>query len=112
MAKLKSYKLSCVGLDGNGHRARFTFFVYDVMTADAARDDIRSSKYHRKILRQQNVNWKTVTLRAVRCNQSGGVGNTDRLIEEHIERQERQEQDLLFEQWRIKSHWSNVEKLI
>lgn len=107
--RLNSYKLSCVGVDENGNRARCTFFVYDVENVSAARAVVRSGSQRRKIMRRQKIDWRTVTLRAVRCNSEGGVGATDRLNEEQIERQEQQEQDVLLEQWHIKTHWTNRE---
>lgn len=108
-ARLNNYKLSCVGVDDNGNRARCMFLVYDVKNVDEARAEVRSSNQRRKIMRRQKIDWRTVTLRAVRCNKSGGVGNGDRLMEEQIARQERQEQDVLLNQWRIKNHWTNQE---
>ena len=107
MASLKNYKLSCVGVDDSGFVARCTFFVYDVKNVEAAREAVRSNKQRRTIMRRQRLDWRTVTLRAVRCNKSGGVGNGDRLMEEQIERQEYEEQAALVEAWKIRTHWTN-----
>lgn len=106
--RLNSYKLSCVGVDEKGNRARCTFFVYDVKNVEAAREVVRSDNQRRRIMRRQRLDWRTVTLRAVRCNNSGGIGNGDRLMEEQIERQEREEQDALFKAWKVRTHWTNL----
>ena len=50
-----------------------------------------------------------VTLRAVRCNKSGGVGDTDRKMEEQIERQEQEQLDVLVKEWKVRTHWTKVE---
>ena len=111
MAKTRqnNYKLSCVGVDNNGNRARFSFFVYGVEDVEAARDAVRSDKRRRKLMKRQNVDWRTATLRAVRCSKSGNVGNGDRVLEEQIESQERQEQNTLVAEWKEQTHWVAVE---
>lgn len=104
-----NYKLSCVGVDNNGNRARFSFFVYSVKDVEAARDVVRSDKRRRRLMTRQNVDWKTVNLRVVRCSKSGKVGNGDRALEEQIELRERQEQDALVAEWNEQTHWITVE---
>lgn len=104
-----NYKLSCVGVDNNGNRARFSFFVYGVVDVEAARDAIRSDKRRRRLMKRQNVDWKTANLRSVRCSKSGKVGNGDRVLEEQIESQERQEQNVLVTEWKERTHWVAVE---
>jgi len=110
MARLNNYRLSCVGVDDNGNRARCTFFVYGVKNVEAARKVVRADNQRRKIMRRQKADWRTVTLRAVRCNKSGGVGATDRKAEEQIERQEQEQLDVLVNEWKVRTHWANVEK--
>lgn len=110
MARLNSYTLSCVGVDDNGNRARLQFFVYNVTSVEQARNLIRSDNRRRTIMRRQNIDWRTVTLRAVRCNKSGGVGATDRTTEEQIKRQEQAQMEVLVDEWKTKTHWANVEK--
>ena len=108
--RLNSYKLSCVGVDETGNRARCTFFVYGVENVEAAREQVRADNQRRRIMRRQRVDWRTVTLRAVRCNMEGGVGATDRKLEEQIERQEQEQLDVLFAEYKVRTHWANVEK--
>ena len=110
MARLNNYRLSCVGVDDNGNRARCTFFVYGVKNVETARKAVREDNQRRKIMRRQKADWRTVTLRAVRCNNSGGIGATDRKMEEQIERQEQEQLDVLFAEWKVRTHWMNVEK--
>ena len=111
MAKSRqnNYKLSCVGVDNNGNRARFSFFVYGAEDVEAARDAVRSDKRRRRLMKRQNVDWKTANLRAVRCTKSGTIGNGDRKLEEQIESQERQEQEVLVAEWKERTHWIAVE---
>ncbi len=109
MARSNNYKLSCVGVDDDGNRARCTFFVYDAENVETAREQVRADNQRRKIMRRQKVDWRTVTLRAVRCNSEGGVGATDRVLEEQIESQERQEQNTLVAEWKEQTHWVAVE---
>jgi len=78
MAKqLKNYKLSCVGLDDEGLPSRLVFFVYAVEGVENARRIVRKDNVRRRMMRRQNVDWKTAELRAVRCNQKGEVADSD-----------------------------------
>ena len=108
MARLKNFKLSCVGVDDNGNRSRCTFFVYGVKNVEVARSEVRENNQRRKIMRRQRIDWRTVTLRAVRININGGVCATDRMMEEQIERQEYEEQDALMVAYKVRTHWTNL----
>ena len=78
MAKqLKNYKLSSVGLDNDGFSRRLVFFVYAVEVVENARNIVRDDKVRRRMMRRQNVDWKTAELRAVRCNRRGEVTDSD-----------------------------------
>ena len=74
---LRNYKLSCVGLDSDGQPARLVFFVYGVEGVENARRIVRKDKIRRRLMRQQNIDWDSVELRAVRCNGQGEVADSD-----------------------------------
>ena len=75
--KLHNYKFSCVGLDDEEHPSRMIFFVYDAEEIEDARNEVRKDNIRRRMMRQNNVDWKTVELHGVRCNQSGEVAESD-----------------------------------
>ena len=105
MAKqLKNFKLSCVGLDDEGLTSRLVFFVYAVEGVENARNIVRNDNPRRRLMRKQNVDWRTAELRAVRCNSKGEVADSDTPKELEIMMVEHQEtEDLL----RIRNvrHW-------
>ena len=105
MAKqLKNYKLSCVGLDDDGLQSRLVFFVYAVEGVENARNIVREDHVRRRLMRKQNVNWRTAELRTVCCNRKGEVADSDIPQELEIMMAENQEiEDLI----RIKNarHW-------
>ena len=109
--RLHNYKLSCVGVDNDGTSARFSCLVYGVTNVDAARKIVREDKYRRKVMRRQNIDWRTVELRAVRCNNKGRVADCDLPLEIEIITRENFDLDgIFYERKRAKRPWAYQEK--
>ncbi len=109
--RLHNYKISCVGVDDDGTAARFICFVYSVKNLEAARKIVRQDRYRRKIMRRQNIDWRTNELRAVRCNNRGEVANCDLPLELEIMTREHFDLDQIFyERKRAKRPWAYPEK--
>lgn len=108
--RLHNYKLSCVGIDDDGASVRFICFVYGVKNVDTARKLVRNDKYRRKVMRRQNMDWRTIELRAVRCNRKGKVAECDLPLEIEIMTRENFDIDqLYYERKRAKRPWAYPE---
>ena len=69
------------------------FFVYDAENEEEAINEARQDPYRRKVMGRQNLDWKSVELRAVRCSQKGEVEENDVPEELEIMMAEHQEMD-------------------
>ncbi len=108
----KNYKLSCVGIDSAGLSARLQFCVYDVKTIAEAREEVRKDKLHRKVMRRNNIDYKTVELRAVRCNNDGEVEKNNMKKERRIVDAESAEIRHMYFEKRCRMHpWLNLTEI-
>ena len=100
--KKNNHKLSCVGLDDDEQPARMIFFVYGVESVEDARNEVRKDNIRRKMMRQNNVDWKSVELHALRCNAKGEVAESDLEQELGIMAIEADQLEALFRQNRMR----------
>lgn len=106
----KNYKLSCVGIDPTGSAARLQFCVYNVKSIADAREQVRTDKLRQKTMRQNNIDYKTVELRAVRCTNDGEVADMKK-ENKIIEAENAEVRHMYFEQRQRKHPWLNLTEI-
>lgn len=105
----KNYKLSCIGLDSANLPARLQFCVYDVKTIAEARENVRKDKLNQRVMRHNNIDYKTVELRVVRCTNDGDVVTADLKKEQKIVDDENADVRHMYFEQRCKNHpWLNL----
>lgn len=106
----KNYKLSCIGIDPNGSAARLQFCVYNVKSIADAQKQVREDKMRQKMMRQNNIDYKTIELRAVRCTVDGEPADMKK--ENKIIEAENAEVRHMYFEMRQRSHpWLNLTEI-